>query len=153
MPRFLPGRLFAATLLFALVLSVRAADFSIAQADAYDTPKHQRIVDLTIAVAPGVKVDGQISITTLFYARAKDGSVAPAYPVSQVGWLTQPVDWASKTEGLEVEFPAADRGAGHAPLGVVIGIYYRHFLQATWAFPPQLAKDFPLPAKEDLGAR
>jgi len=153
MPRFHPGRLVAAAF-FVFTISARAADFSIAQADAYDTPKHQRMVDLTIAVAPGVKVDaGQLSITTLFYARAQDGSVAPAYPVSKVGWLTQPVDWASKTEGLEVEFPAADRGAGNAPLGVVIGIYYRRLLQAIWAFPPQLAKDFPLPGREELPAR
>ena len=150
----LPGCVLAAMLLLVLGISARAADFSIAQADAYDTPQHQRIVDLTIAAAPGLKVDrGQFSITTLFYARARDGSVSPAFPVSKVSWLTTPVDWASKTEGLEVEWPSADRSADNAPLGVVIGLYYRRTLQATWAFPAQLAKDFPLPAREELPAR
>lgn len=147
--RFSLGRLLAAALLFTLARSSHAADFTIAQADAYDTPQHQRIVDLTIAAAPALKVDpGQLSITTLFYARAQDGSVSPAYPVSKVRWLTAPVDWSGKTEGLEIEWPSADREAGHAPLGIVVGIYYRHILQATWAFPAQLAKDFPLPGRE-----
>lgn len=153
MPYLRPAHL-AVLFLLALSLFARAADFSIAKADAYDTPKHQRIVDLTLAAGPNVKVDpGQISITTLFYARAKDGSVSPAFPQSKVSWLTSPVDWASKSEGFEVEFPAMDRWAGNAPLGVVVGVYYRHILQAAWAFPPQLARDFPLPARDDQTPR
>jgi hypothetical protein len=153
MPSCRPGHL-AALFLLAFPLCVRAAEFSIAKADAYDTPKHQRIVDLTLVAGPNVKVDPtQLSITTLFYARAKDGSASPAYPTSRVNWLNTPVDWASKSAAFQVEFPALDWSADNAPLGVVVGIYYRHTLQTTWSFPPQLAKDFPLPARDDQAPR
>ncbi|CAN5704249.1 hypothetical protein BH09VER1_BH09VER1_43480 [soil metagenome] len=146
------GRLLAVAGLLAQVSTTRAAELSIAKADAYDTSDHQRVADLSVAAAPGVKVDvSELSVVTLFYARARDGSVAEAYPASKVRWLTAPADWAGgKTEGLEIQWPAADRSAGNAPLGVVVGLYYRKALQVTWAFPSSLAKDFPLPAREKL---
>lgn len=136
-----PRRLAALALfLCAFALTARANDMSIGKVtNTFSGGK--KFIDLVVTTVAKEKIDPtQIQLVVHFYARNPEGAIvsAPGDAVSR--WLTPPVDWAAGPETLQLECPTVK---GAAYYGVVMGIYYRGKIQASYIYPGSLSDNLP----------
>ncbi|CAN5704209.1 hypothetical protein BH09VER1_BH09VER1_43460 [soil metagenome] len=129
-----------ALLLCALASPARANDMSIGKVtNTYSGGK--KFIDLVVTTVAKEKIDpAQIQLVVHFYVRNTQGAIVtvPGDAVSR--WLTPPVDWAAGPETLQLECPVV-KGAGF--YGVVMGIYYKGKIQASYLYPGSLSDNLP----------
>ena len=122
-----------------------------------DTGNSQRLRRLRLRVPiiarAGAKVDVRDAvIQVFFYEQVKDGSIVETNANVSSSWVSTPVDWSdSEPEVLDVEYAQAEPDPGEANVrrnyfGYIVRVYYKSELNAAFADPVKLLKQFPPPA-------
>lgn len=129
-----------ALLLCAFAVSAQANDMSIGKV-TNTASGGKKFIDLVVTTVAKEKIDPtQIQLVVHFYERTAEGAIVsvPGDAVSR--WLTPPVDWAAGPETLQLECPVVKGGAYY---GVVMGIYYKGRIQASYIYPGSLSDNLP----------
>lgn len=124
----------------ACAISARANDMSIGKV-TNRSAGGKNVIDFVVTTVAKEKIDvTQIQLVVHFYARTAQGAIVdvPGDAVSR--WLTPPVDWASGPETLQLECPVVK---GSSYYGVVMGIYYKGKIQASYIYPGSLSDNLP----------
>ena len=124
-----------------------------------DTGNSQSLRRLKLRVPIFARPGGRVSvrdavIQVYFYEKVKDGSIVETNANVASSWISAPVDWAGKDpEELEVEYSQAEpdpldpRSKEHRNyFGYIVRVYYKRELNAVFAEPARLLKQFPPPA-------
>lgn len=126
--------------LAAFVTPARANDISIARVNTHSAAGRQ-FIDFTVTTVAKEKIDlALFQLVVHFYVRNAQGAIVPVEGDAVSRWLTPPVDWGSGPETLQLECPV---GKGSTYFGVVMGLYYKGRIQASYIYPGSLADDLP----------
>ena len=129
-----------ALLLCAFAVSARANDMSIGKV-TNRSAGGKNFIDFVVTTVAKERIDPtQIQLVVHFYARTAQGAIVavPGDAVSR--WITPPVDWASGPETLQLECPTVK---GSTYYGVVMGIYYKGRIEASYLYPGSLSDNLP----------
>ncbi len=130
--------------LAAVAGSALANEFSIGRVDERTASNGRRLIDLTVTTTNKEAVDpALIQLVVHFYVRNAQGAVVPAEGAAVSRWVSLPVDWAAGPEVLQLECPSGKALQGGSYYGVVMGIYYRGRIQASYLNPNSLSDNLP----------
>lgn len=141
------------TMLLLAAGSTLANEFSIGRAYERTSPGGKRVIDLTITTTLKEAIDpAQIQLVVHFYVRTASGAVVAVDTPAVSRWISNPVDWATGPEVLQLECPSGPALQGGSYYGVVLGIYYRGRIQASYIKPDPLSDNLPdsLPQKAPI---
>lgn len=127
----------------------RANDLSIAKVNEVLLKDTSSATDFTITSVLKERINpAKIQLVVTFYERTALGAIVPMDAGFSSYWLSLPVDWGDGPEVLQIRHPVMkERGSTY--YGMVMGLYLRGKIQASYIQPSTLVDNLPdeVPAK------